>query len=254
MAHVALVLVSHSAAAAEGAAEIASQMAPDVTILPAGGTAEGIGTSIDRVGAAIVTALAVTADAGDPGGGVVVLTDLGSAVLTAEAVVELLDAQEAARVRVPDAPLIEGAVAAAVTAQQGGDLVAVEASAVAAGARHPLVAGFADVARGDVAPDGGPGTAPDGRPGAVPYGALTAVVVVRNPLGLHARPAAVLARAVADSGATVRVDGVDGTSVLQLMRLGAVGGRALTVVASGPGARAALDAVVALVDGGFGEA
>ena len=121
--------------------------------------------------------------------------------------------------------------------------MAVEASAVAAGTRP--APGRVDVARGGAAPDGGPGAAT--------VGELTATVVVRNPLGLHARSAAVLARAVADSGATVRVGGVDGTSVLQLMRLGAVGGQELTVVASGPGAQAALDAVVALVAGGFGE-
>lgn len=242
MADVALVLVSHSAAAAEGIAEIARQMAPDVAIVPAGGTAEGVGTSVARVQSAVEAALAATVDRAGPGGsgGVVVLTDLGSAVLTAEVVLELLGPLDAARVRLPSAPLLEGAVAAAVTAQQGGGVAAVEASAVAAGTQFAVAAagGAAEDRAADVA------TGEDVR---------TATVVVRNPLGLHARPAALVARAVTDSGARITVGGVDGASVLALMALGAVGGDELTVVASGPGAQAALDTVVALVDGGFGE-
>ncbi|WP_250448673.1 dihydroxyacetone kinase phosphoryl donor subunit DhaM, partial [Actinotalea sp. C106] len=122
----ALVLVSHSQAAAQGVAEIAQQMAPDVTVLPAGGFDGGIGTSPDRVLEAVESATA-------GGSGVVLLTDLGSAVLTAEMVLEMLDEDVAARVRVPSAPFVEGAVAAAVEAQQGGDLDRVERAAVDAG-------------------------------------------------------------------------------------------------------------------------
>ena len=76
-----LVVVSHSAKIADGAVELAAQMAPDVLILPAGGTDDGrIGTSLEKVMAALEQA------AGDDG--VVVLTDLGSAVMTAESAVE----------------------------------------------------------------------------------------------------------------------------------------------------------------------
>ncbi|HEY3436723.1 MAG TPA: dihydroxyacetone kinase phosphoryl donor subunit DhaM [Actinotalea sp.] len=240
---VALVLVSHSAPAAGGTADIARQMAPDVTVVPAGGIeADGgddLGTSADRVLAAVQAGL-VQAE------GVVILTDLGSAILTTDTVLELLDMEDdgsAERVRVPSAPFVEGAVAAAVEAQQGGDLDAVEAAAVRAGSL------FAAAAAAETASDGAPDAAAgvDGPP------ALTAHVVLRNPLGLHARPAALLARAVADSGATVRVDGANGASVLELMQLGAVGGRDLTVVASGEGAQAALDLVVSMLEGGFGE-
>ena len=75
-----LVVVSHSAKIADGAAELAAQMAPDVLILPAGGTDDGrIGTSLEKVMAALEQA------AGD---GVVVLADLGSAVMTAESAAE----------------------------------------------------------------------------------------------------------------------------------------------------------------------
>ena len=87
----------------------------------------------------------------------------------------------------------------------------------------------------------------------VAAGSVAARAVLRNPLGLHARPAALLARAIADSGDRVTVDGVEGASVLELMRLGATGGRELTLVASGPGAAVTLAKVVAMVEGGFGE-
>lgn len=231
---VALVLVSHSAAAAEGTAEIARQMAPDVTVVAAGGTEDGLGTSFDRV----LTALETVVEGGD---GVVVLTDLGSALLTTDAVLEMLD-DAAVRVRVPSAPFVEGAVAAAVAAQQGGDLGAVEAAAVRAGTM------FAEAASTST------GTPPSATPEPVPEdGVLRATAVLRNPLGLHARPAAVLARAVADSGAAVRIAGVDGSSVLELMALGATGGQELLVEARGEGAQTALDTVVSLVEGGFGE-
>lgn len=237
---VALVLVSHSAAAAEGTAEIARQMAPDVTVLAAGGTEDGIGTSFDRV----LTALETVLEAGD---GAVVLTDLGSALLTTDAVLEMLDDDDvAARVRVPSAPFVEGAVAAAVAAQQGGDLGAVEAAAVRAGTMYAEAASSSTGTAASSASTAPVVPAPED-------GVLRATVVLRNPLGLHARPAAVLARAVADSGASVRVAGVNGSSVLELMALGATGGQELLVEARGEGARAALDTVVSLVEGGFGE-
>ena len=267
MPRVALVLVSHSAAVARGTAEIAGQMAPDVTILAAGGTGAvveataapdaGIGTSYDLVLDAVQRALAAAASgpqSSGMGAGVVVLTDLGSAVLIAEAVRESLEDDDAARVLVPLAPLVEGTVAAAVAAQHGGDLAAVAGAARAAGEPIP----------GAARPDGPPldGAPADGASleGASLEGASSdgpqcrALVRVRNAMGLHARPAALVARAVADSGARVTVNGVDGSSVLQLMALGAVGGHELTVVGSGAEAQAAVDRVVALVEGGFGEA
>lgn len=228
-ARVALVLVSHSAAAAEGTAEIARQMAPDVVVLPAGGADGGIGTSFDAVLAAL--------EGGTEGGrGVVVLTDLGSAVLTSEAALEALDDPDL--VRVPSAPFVEGAVAAAVEAQGGGDLDAVEMAAVRA-------ASIFSVVPEEHAP-------PSGLP--QPDGAVTATAVLRNPLGLHARPAAVLARTVADMDVRMTVNGVDAASVLELMKLGATGGQELTLVAAGPQAEEAVKTVVAMVEEGFGEA
>jgi PTS hybrid protein len=127
-ARTALVLVSHSDELARGAAALAAQMAPSVTIATAGGRPDGgLGTDFDRVQAAIGSALAARPD--EAGGGVVVLADLGSAILTVESVVEFLDDDQRVRVRLADAPFVEGAVAAAVTANGGGALDEVLASA-----------------------------------------------------------------------------------------------------------------------------
>lgn len=239
-ARVALVLVSHSAQVAAGTAAIAEQMAPDVLLLPAGGTPDGIGTSVDLVLEAVERGLAETD--GD-GGGVVVLTDLGSALLTTDLVLEMVDGPE--RVAVPSAPFVEGAVSAAVKAQQGGDLAAVAAAAREAMAA-PAVGGGAEAA----VP---PPQAEVDAPVAGPDDEVVMTVTVRNPLGLHARPAALVARAVADSGARVTIDGSDASSVLALMALAATAGREVTVRAAGPGAAAAAQRVVAMIDEGFGE-
>jgi PTS hybrid protein len=117
---VGIVVVSHSREIASGTAALAGQMAgPDVPIEPAGGTPDGgLGTDADRVREAIASA--------DSGDGVIVLGDLGSAILTVRAV---LAGRENGHVRLVDAPLVEGAVAAAVTASAGLALDEVEAAA-----------------------------------------------------------------------------------------------------------------------------
>ena len=122
MGKVALVLVSHSHALGVGLVELAKAMAADVHIRAAAGTDDGrLGTSFDLVETAVQEALVVS-----DGAGVVLLTDLGSATLTVDTVLEFADDPDA--LRFEPGPLVEGAVAAAVTAQQGGDLDAVEAS------------------------------------------------------------------------------------------------------------------------------
>ena len=118
---VGIVLVSHSAELAEGAAHLAAQVSGGtVTIIPAGGTDDGgLGTSAAKVARGLGLA--------DSGAGVVVLPDLGSAVLTVKAVLE--DHGTDTNVLLADAPFVEGAVAATVTAAAGGDVKAVAAAA-----------------------------------------------------------------------------------------------------------------------------
>jgi dihydroxyacetone kinase phosphotransfer subunit len=108
---VGIVVVSHSTEIASGTVALAAQMAgPDVAIVAAGGTADGrLGTDSDRVRAAIAAA--------DGGDGVAVLGDLGSAILTVREVLASGDA--CCDVRLLDAPLVEGAVTAALTASAG---------------------------------------------------------------------------------------------------------------------------------------
>ncbi|NAZ86778.1 dihydroxyacetone kinase phosphoryl donor subunit DhaM [Kineococcus indalonis] len=130
-APVRLVLLSHSAAAAAGVAELAAQVAGGAQRVRAvGGTADGgLGTSADALEEACRAAL-------DEGADVAVLVDLGSAVLTAKAWLAELEDEELARVRLVDAPFLEGAVAAAVTASTGAALAEVVAQAeVARGLR-----------------------------------------------------------------------------------------------------------------------
>ena len=116
---VGLVLVSHSATLASGLVELIKQLAPDVTVVTAAGTDDGrIGTSPDAVAAALGPA--------DSGDGVVVIPDLGSAVLSVRVALEDVPA---GRTVLVDAPFVEGAVSAAVTAGTGATLDEVVAAA-----------------------------------------------------------------------------------------------------------------------------
>ncbi len=111
---VGLVVVSHSDRIADGTAELAGQMAgPDVRIVAAGGMEDGtIGTDAARIAVAIGEA--------DAGSGVVVLADLGSAVLATRTALELLG--NPGNVRLSRGPIVEGAVIAAVQASTGSGL------------------------------------------------------------------------------------------------------------------------------------
>lgn len=218
-----LVVVSHSEKIADGAVELALQMAPDVVILPAGGTDDGrIGTSLEKVMAALEQA------AGD---GIVVLTDLGSAVMTAEAAVEFM--AEPGSVLLADAPLVEGLVAAAVAAQAGADAETVKEAAEAV-YRPPLAS---------ETPEHEHQQPPD---------AMGDFELV-NQAGMHARPAAKIAGGLSGMDAEVTVNGADGASMTELMMLAAGKGTVLHVEASGPDAAKAVGYLERLVSSGFGE-
>jgi PTS hybrid protein len=217
---VGLVIVSHSARLAEGVVELAGQMAPDVPILAAGGMPDGgLGTDFDAVSRALADA--------DHGAGVVLLFDLGSARMTAELAVETLDDQ--AHAVVADAPLVEGAVAAAVAAAGGADLAAVVAAATGSPEAGPAPAGPESVAE----------------------------IVLTNDLGLHARPAALLARSVAELDAQITITKgdhqADATSVLALLGLATTKGDRLTVTARGDQADEAIARIQRLASENFGE-
>jgi dihydroxyacetone kinase phosphotransfer subunit len=129
---VSLVLVSHSATLVEGLREMVAQVAgPDVRVAVAGGTEDGrLGTSAPRISEAI--RFAVGGEDGSRADGVLVLLDLGSAALSLEIALEDLDAETRSIVRVSEAPLVEGAVLAAVQASIGASLDEVAAAAAQA--------------------------------------------------------------------------------------------------------------------------
>lgn len=117
-----LVIVSHSALIADGTKELALQMAdPALKIVAAGGTSDGkLGTDMKKIKSAIEKV-------NNPDG-VLILTDLGSSVLTTEMVIDMMsdDDEDISRIKIANAPLVEGAVVAAVEASFGNDIFSVK--------------------------------------------------------------------------------------------------------------------------------
>jgi multiphosphoryl transfer protein len=244
---VGIVVVSHSASLAEGVVELARQMGGDELALEAAGGLEdgSIGTDAERVRAAIERAM------GDDG--VLVLMDLGSALMSAEMAVELLGGD--GRVELSEAPLVEGAVAAAAAARGGASLdeVRVEAGRAIAMKEDQL---SADAVSDDaVAPDEG-GVAADAE--AAPAGPQVRIPVL-NEIGLHARPAALVVELAGRFDADLRLAKAGGAgpvsarSLTGLMTLVARNGDELLATASGPQAEEALAALRELAGEGFGE-
>ena len=237
---VGLVVVSHSRALAQAAVALAREMVPDkktrITIA-AGLDDTTFGTDATQVVDAVTQA--------DQGDGVVVLMDLGSAVLSAELAVELLDDELRERVMLCPAALVEGLVVAAVSAAGGAsrDEVAREATSALDGKTSQL------------------GGARAGSPPRAPVDDdVTGSFVVTNPHGLHARPAARLAHEARRRDARARIrnrstgsEWVDAGSVSQIATLGVRAGDELEIGFSGPGAVETLADVLALAARGFDE-
>src|SRR4051794_8728174 len=216
----------------------------DIAIEAAGGMAEpegAIGTDMQLVQDAIERA------AGPDG--VLVLMDLGSAVMSAEMAVEMVGAErDDVRIVLSDAPLVEGAVAAAARAAAGAAL-----DEVATEARAAL--GMKTSQLGIEAPAAEPG--PGAGPGA---GAQELRLDVAIALGIHARPAARIVEAASPFDAQISVEDVttgrgpaDARSLSGLVMLGARQGHELLVRAEGPQADAALAALRELAADGFGD-
>ncbi|MFP4234850.1 MAG: dihydroxyacetone kinase phosphoryl donor subunit DhaM, partial [Nitriliruptoraceae bacterium] len=191
---VGIVVVSHSAALAAAAAELASAMAGDDLRLALAG---GIDDEEAPLGTDAVKVMAAIEEVDDPAG-VMVLMDLGSAVLSAEMALDLLPPETAERVVLCEAPIVEGLIAAAVQASAGAPIAEVVAEARAgldAKASHLGV----EPAHAAAAPTA-PASAEDGD---VPSASLR--FTVPNGLGFHARPAARLVELLAKLDAEVRI-------------------------------------------------
>ncbi|KJM65438.1 dihydroxyacetone kinase subunit DhaM [Pluralibacter gergoviae] len=235
-----LVIVSHSARLGEGVAELAGQMlhGDGCRLAVAAGIDDPdspIGTDPLKVMAAIESL--ADADA------VLVMMDMGSALLSAETALDLLDPAIAARVHLCAAPLVEGTLAAAVSAASGAGIDKVMADAMAA-----LEAKRAQLGMAPAAPQ-----AP------VPQGEAerSVTVVISNRNGLHVRPASRLVAALAGfdarlalekAGRRVVPDSINQIALLQVRQNDRV-----TLLASGPDAEAAIAAFTALAESHFGE-
>ncbi|MGF1663865.1 MAG: HPr family phosphocarrier protein, partial [Kineosporiaceae bacterium] len=263
-ARVGLVVVSHSAPLASSAIALAAQMAgesPAPVAAAAGAPGGGLGTDAAAVAEALAE-IAARLPAAEADTGILVLVDLGSALLSAELALELAG-DLPVPVRVSPAPLVEGLVAATVLAGSGAGLaeVAAEAAAAARGKAESL-GGAAEPAAGSAPREEAVAAVPAVE---VPAGAEAVVEVdvevdVVNPHGLPARPAAALVAEARRFDARVRLTVLagagreaDARSISAVSALGAREGDRVRFSASGPQAGAAVAALSALVDAGFGE-
>jgi phosphoenolpyruvate-protein phosphotransferase/dihydroxyacetone kinase phosphotransfer subunit len=240
---VGIVVVSHSRALARAAVALAAEMTPGTTVAIA--IAAGLDDDTFGTDAVAVQQAIEQVDSPD---GVVVFCDLGSAVLSAEMALEFLTDDVRDRVRISSAALVEGLVAACVTAAGGGS--AAEVVAEAARGLDAKATQLGDSATPAAAPpieDVGGATA-------------TATFVVATPHGLHARPAARLVSTVRGFDARVVLSNLDSgagpisaASLSAVATLGARQGNRIELTASGPDADRVRDAVLALAARDFDE-
>lgn len=242
---VGIVIVSHSRALGDAVAGLAREMvggsdAPPLAVA-AGLDADTFGTDATAVSAAIED---VAADGND----VLVLVDIGSSVLSAELACELVDPDVAERVKISAAALVEGIVPAVVSAASGAALAEVAAEA----------AEGLDAKREHLGDAGPVGQAPEDEP-VTDHPSVD--IVIHDPHGLHARPAAKLVSLVRSYDAAVTVANLDAgtrpvpaTSLSKVATLNAAQGARLRVSADGPQAEEVLAAVQALAERGFAPA
>jgi len=243
-----IVLVSHSPKVAEGVAELAREMGgADIRLEPVGGLDmpdRPMGTDAVLVMQAIERAWSED--------GVLVLMDLGSAVLSAEMALDMLPTDRRGRVMLCEAPFVEGAVAAAVAAKLGRSLP--EVAEEARGGLGPKAAHLGTPAPSPAAPVSASAAGEAAGPQA------SVRLSVENPLGLHARPAARFVQTAGRFDADVRVTNrttgagpANARSLNAVATLGVRQGHQIEVVARGPEAQAAIDAIGALAAERFGD-
>jgi phosphocarrier protein FPr len=236
---VGIVVVSHSRRLADAAVELALQMVrgtPPPIEVAAGLDDHVLGTDAARVKEAI--------DRVASPDGVIVIMDLGSAVLSAELALELRGESGECPIVLSDGPIVEGLVAAVALSAAGAPLAEVAADAAQAGHIKTKLLGVENVDE----PDDGLAAEP----------VATIELTLHNDHGLHARPAARFVETVRRFEADVTVrnlstggPAVSGRSVSSLSTLGVPSGDQIEVNASGRQAREALAAIAALVRRNF---
>ncbi|QHB31309.1 dihydroxyacetone kinase subunit DhaM [Yersinia canariae] len=238
-----LVVVSHSALLAQGVAELAQQMTQ-------GGCQLAVAAGVDDLDHPIGTDAIKVMEAIElvySPSGVLVLMDLGSALLSAETALELLDPEMAKNVQLCAAPLVEGTLAAVVAASSGASLDEVRAEAMGALAAKATQLGESVT----------PPAASSGEMAKAAPDAQSVSWVVRNPNGLHVRPAAKLVDVLAPFAADLLLEKngqcVNPRSLNQLAILQVRKGDTIRLLASGEQAGEALDAFMQLAHQHFGE-
>ncbi len=245
---VGIVVVAHSEELAVGVSELSTQMAGEasVPVLPAGGTEDGrLGTSFEKVEQALRRALEEADE-------VLVLVDLGSAVMITQMALESLPPDLQSRIQMTNAPVTEGTIAAVVAAAGGDDLDAVRRAAE----QSLSTPKFPDEPALALTPSEAPERVEsEAKPGE------SVELEVINPSGLHARPAARFVRTAMRFEADITVQNVthdrspaNAKSMMEVANKGtAWPGEYIHIVARGEDAAEAISALRALVESGFGE-
>src|ERR1700676_4550380 len=241
---VGLVLVSHSRALAEAVADLLRRVvSPDLPLAYSGGVGDDralLGTDAIDIQEAIAT---VYSD-----DGVLILMDMGSALLSAETAKDFLDAGQQEKVRLTSAPLVEGGMAAAVQANLGATL-----EAVANAALQGLLL------KQDQVQD-----VPPGEPAVSPAPDLPANEIldmtIRNPHGLHLRPAALLIKTLSGFPAEVLIENrtasrgpIFARSLVDVTRLQIHQGDRVLFSSPSAAPKPVIDSIQSLVEGQFGD-
>jgi phosphocarrier protein FPr len=246
---VGIVIVSHSRRLAEGVQELALQMVKgNVQLAIAAGIDDPdnpLGTDAIKVQQAIES---VYNDAG-----VVVLMDLGSALMSAEMALEFLPEEQRQNVHLCEASLVEGAIAAVVAAATGNDIAQVMAEAKNALAAKATQLGMSGEKITPIL---------ENQRTLINQQPIHEIrMTIRNRLGLHARPAAQFVATAAQFQSQIQVrnltrktDPVRADSMNQVTLLGVRQGHELAITAQGSDAEAALDSLKTLIENNFGEA
>ena len=254
---VSIVIVSHSKKLAEGVKELADQMTQGrVPLAVAGGIDDSenpIGTDAVHVFSAIESVYSED--------GVIVLMDLGSALMSAELAVEMLRLEHQPQVVLCEAALVEGTMAAVVQADGNGTLAQVlaEARGALAAKASQLGVVLSEVKRAEV---GETATSATDAASALSAGVSPAptqqiTLIILNRQGLHARPAARFVSLANQFDADIKIfragKSANAKSINQVATLGVRQGDEVQITAGGEDAAAALAAIQALADNNFGE-
>ncbi|CCO24897.1 phosphoenolpyruvate--protein phosphotransferase [Maridesulfovibrio hydrothermalis] len=244
---VGLVIVSHSQTLAQGVLELAEQMTRGSVVMEAAGGIDDpdnpIGTDPMKVMMAIESVAAQSEE------GVLVIMDLGSALMSAETALDFLPDEVKKKVLLCSAPIVEGTMAAAVQASVGASLK--EVSAEAGAALNVKIEQLAPIT-GESVQTSGPA-----QEEVLEGENISIDLPIMNKMGLHARPAANIVAEAGKFKSTIQIRKDDKTasakSINQVALLAVKNGETITVTATGPDAQLAIDSLKALHANNFGE-